>query len=144
MSNKVLDRYSRRVMPANATDTIIKEYREHLAKDQSGIRIVKSPTAGDVVLFQWGKYPQFVLEIVIGAKGEDCAIALYHHESLFDDVGEYERCRWELISEIAGIYSALPSSIRFDDGRDRKNLQMKEMATAQLIDNLARMTYSSI
>lgn len=144
MSNRVLEKYARRVIPAPASDALINEYKTHLKENQNGIRIDNSSTSGNVVLFQWKKYPQFVLEIVMGNKGEDCAVALYNYESIFDDIGEYSDMRWALITEIASVYSALPSSIRFDDGRDRKNLEMKEMVTAQLIDNLARITFSSI
>lgn len=144
MSNKVLEKYSRVVVPVNVAGNVINEYRERLKNDQSGARQMTSHVAGDVILFIWDRYPQWVMEIVLGARGEDCAIAFYHSDSIFNDINAYERMRQNIIYEIAGLFSALPSSIRFDDGRDRKNLEMKEMGTAQLLDELARLTYSSI
>lgn len=144
MSNKVLEKYSRVVLPVNLAESVVKEYREYLKNDQSGLKQMKSYTAGDAALFKWSKYPQWVMEIVLGKGGEDCAIAVYHSDSIFNDIDTYERMRQDIIYEIASLFSALPSSIRFDDGRDRKNLEMRELGTAQLLDELARLTYSSI
>lgn len=143
MANATVERYVRRFIPSPANNTLVEEYRKQLRKDTRGVRLIKSPTVGDIALFQWEKYPQHIMEIVIATNGEDCVTTLYEYDSIFANIAEYEEVRWKLITEIAGLYSALPSAIRFTDGRDRQ-IEMKEMGTAQLIDNLAHLTYTSI
>lgn len=134
--NGVLEKYRSKIVPVNYADSIVDELLGHLVKS-SDMQWCVNDKVGMFCLFRHKSYPDYVLEYVKGSNGDSIS-TLYHKNSIFNDISEFERVRYELMKEIAVGLCSLPSYVTFwDEGRG-KQVAMREMGTAQLMDVLFR------
>ena len=144
MSNAILTKY-RSINPLiddATTDAMLKVLVEIPASAQQRFWI-RSQAVGNVCIYTQDDHPGKVLEYVQGSQ-EDSVTTLYSANGVFNDLSTLEKVRSDLINEIGAVLMRLPSTIGvMDQGRGRQ-VALKELGTAQLIDTLAHFTSSNI
>lgn len=119
-------------------DAMLRILIEIPPSEQNDLWLRNDPRrVGDFCLFRHGSYPGVVLEYVQGGK-QDSVTTLYQHSPEFSTRESAAALRRDLMREIAAVTLSIPDSIGiFDHGRERE-VFLREMGTAQLVDTLAR------
>jgi hypothetical protein len=145
MSNAILTKY-RNVRPVSNDEAKV----EAMWRLMTGMtyydarpRWSHSPDTGNVFLLIHDDFPGYVLEYVMGTEN-DSVTTLYEASADVGSLSAVAQMRADLINEIGSILLALPSTVVvWDQGRERE-LTLKELGTAQLIDTLAHFTGTDI
>lgn len=144
MSNATLFKH-RSIKPLNddaTTDKMLAILVEIPNHKQEGFWI-RAESAGSVCLFKHESFPGKVIEYVLGSR-HDSVTTLYEENPAFATKRSLEDTRNDLIGEIAKVLMALPSTIAvYDAGRERE-VVLRELGTAQLIDTLAHFTHTDL
>lgn len=137
MSNATLHKY-RSLKPVNdepTTNKLLTILVEIPNAGQEGFWI-RTNDAGYVCLFQHDSVPGRLVEYVQGSQ-DDSVTTLYELNPVFATLQSLKDCRNDLISEIGRVLLALPNTVTVhDEGRERQ-LFLRELGTAQLMDVLA-------
>ncbi|WP_374335347.1 hypothetical protein [Methyloversatilis sp.] len=144
MSNAVLSKY-RGLTPLNNQEIVDGLWRHmtQLSVPEAKHRWFKSEDYGFVFLFSHDDYPNVVLEYVQGSR-DDSVTTIYAHTREVASLEALSNMRKELINEIGAVLLALPQSVVVrDEGRERE-VALKELGTAQLVDVLAHFTQTDI
>lgn len=104
---------------------------------------IRDPKAGQVCLFEHESAPGVVLEYVAGSK-QDSVSTLYEAATVVGSKQALIDVRTFLITEIAVIFGGLPSAMGFHDAGRGRDVFLREMGTAQLLDELARLMSLSL
>lgn len=110
-----------------------REQKERSREDEFAGRVLLLP------LWDTDKREHFFLEYVKCLEDirEDSVTTLYHQSQQVKDLDSLLAARKELITEVAARFQALPSTMTvFDAGRQRE-VWLRELGTAQLVDILA-------
>lgn len=144
MSNAVLSKY-RGIRPLNddATTDGMLRILVCIHPTQQQRWWIRNQDTGFICVFTHEMFPGKVIEYVQGTQ-EDSVTTLYEMHPVFANLAQLEQVRRELMTEIGVKLLALPSTILiYDAGRERE-VSLKEMGTAQLIDFLAHVTYTDL
>lgn len=144
MSNSVLTKY-RNLRPMNNQEIVDGMWRHMVALTvpEAEHRWLKSEDTGFVFLYTHKDYPNVVLEYVQGSKN-DSVTTIYEYSTEVSSLDQVRKVREELINEIGRVLLALPSTVVVrDEGRERE-VALKELGTAQLMDVLAHFTHTDI
>lgn len=96
---------------------------------------IRDGVVGDVCMYLDNRYPENMIECVMGG-AESSVTTLFLKHPAFASRERVTALRKELITEIGVATMSLPSNIAIrDEGRGR-DVYLKEMSTAQLIDIL--------
>lgn len=97
---------------------------------------IRDQVVGDVGIYADTRYPNKIIEVVMGAD-ESSVTTLFEASPIFFSRKELAEARKDIITEIGVATMSLPSLIAVkDEGRGR-DVILREMSTAQLIDILA-------
>lgn len=137
----LIHQYNSLIRPANdpaATDRLLRVLVDLTPEDQHDFWF-RDGRAGAVCLYRNEEIaPGKVLEYVQGSR-EDSITTLYNATELFQSRRRLIDTRNQIITEIAAGLMSLPDAVGFwDEGRER-DVRLKEMGTAQLIDQWARI-----
>lgn len=144
MSNTVLALY-RALKPLNddaTTDKMLSILIEIPNDAQSGFWI-RDEKAGNVCLFKHDSFPNKVLEYVQGS-ADDSVSTLYEEHAIFATLRALTEARNYLIMEIGSVLMALPSTVAVYDGGRERQVVLRELGTAQIIDTLAHFTRTDL
>lgn len=134
-----IHRYNSLIRPVNdeATVNLLLAALVDMTPEQQRDFWFRDATAGAVCLFANELAPGKILEYVQGGR-DDSITTLYEGTSLFASRQAVIDARSTMMTEIAASLLSLPSAVGFyDEGRERE-VALKEMGTAQLIDQWAR------
>lgn len=111
------------------TDAMLKQFTEQPYERHQDMWI-RDAVVGNVGVF---KQDNYVIEVVMGS--EDSSVTtLFDYNPIFSMRTELAEARKELIIEIGAATMSLPSRVAIhDEGRGR-DVFLREMSTAQLID----------
>ena len=116
------------------TDEMLKRFTNQPYERHQDMWI-RDAVAGDVGLYMDTHYPNKVIEVVMGAE-ESSVTTLFETNPIFFSRAELAKARKDLITEIGVATMSLPSNVAIrDEGRGR-DVYLREMSTAQLIDLL--------
>lgn len=116
------------------TDVMLKRFTE-LPEARHQDLWIRDPIVGDVGIFVDDRYPNKVIEVVMGSD-ESSVTTLFQTSPIFFSRSELADARKDIMTEIGVATMSLPSSIAIkDEGRGR-DVTLREMSTAQLIDIL--------
>lgn len=118
------------------TDTMLERFIA-LPEERHRNMWIRDAIAGDVGLYMDLQYVNKVIEVVMGSS-ESSVTTLFKINPIFFSRRDLTLARKDLITEIGVATMSLPSNVAvWDEGRGRDVL-LREMSTAQLID-LAEM-----
>jgi hypothetical protein len=132
----VIQKYGKLVTinDANTTDEMLKRFTE-LPESRHHDMWIRDSAVGDVGIYLNSEFDGKVLEVVIG-RDETLVSTLFASNPIFSSRKELAEARKHLINEIGAVTMSLPSQIAIkDEGRGRE-VSLREMSTAQLIDIL--------
>jgi hypothetical protein len=116
------------------TDAMLKRFTE-LPEARHQDLWIRDAVVGDVGIFIDDRYPNKVIEVVMGAE-ESSVTTLFETSPIFFSRSELADARKDIMLEIGVATASLPSMIAIkDEGRGR-DVVLREMSTAQLIDIL--------
>ena len=142
MSNAILTKYHAitPLIDDETTDSMLKVLVEIPAHEQQRFWM-RNQAVGNVCIYTSDAHPGKIIEYVQGSQ-EDSVTTLYAANTIFNDLAVLEKVRSDLINEIGAVLMRLPSTIGvYDNGRGRQ-IALKELGTAQLMDTLAHFTNS--
>ena len=124
------------------TDEMLKRLVETSPERQQDWWI-RDVLVGNVCVYFDDRYPDYVLELVMGAE-ESSVSTLFMRHPTFTARKSLAGARKELITEIGVATMSLPSRVAIrDEGRGR-DVALAEMSTAQLVDILASATVGKL
>lgn len=137
-TNDVIDKYAKLINPVSDEATVMELFK-HLVKltpaQQHEMSFVDAEV-GKVLIFRHDQFPGLVLEYVLGTK-DDSVSTLYRESPIFATRQTLIDTRRALYREIGAVMLALPASVVVSDpGRQRGDVYLYELGTAQLIDTL--------
>ena len=132
--------YNRLIRPVSDEATVNKllAILVELTPEQQRDMWFRDARAGAVCLFSHESATGLILEYVQGSR-DDSISTLYTATDLFRSRQALIDARNTMMTEIAATSFSLPGAIGYyDEGRERE-VSLKEMGTAQLIDQWARL-----
>ena len=144
MSNLILSKY-RALTPVSDEAAVndMWQMMMELTVPEAAPRWLKSEDTGYVFRFTSSKYPQYVLEYVQGSK-QDSVTTLYRASPEVASLESISKVRSDLINEVGSVLMALPSTVVVGDAGREREVALKEMGTAQLVDLLAHFTHTDL
>lgn len=116
------------------TDAMLKRFTE-LPEARHQDMWIRDAMVGDVGIFIDDRYENKVIEVVMGAD-ETSVTTLFQTSPIFFSRKELADARKDIMFEIGAVTGSLPSMIAIQDEGRGRDVTLREMSTAQLIDIL--------
>lgn len=116
------------------TDAMLERFT-NLPAERHQDMWIRDALVGDVGIFVDDRYPNKVIEVVMGAD-ESSVTTLFQTSPIFFSRKELADARKDIMTEIGVVTMSLPSSIAVQDVGRGRDVVLREMSTAQLIDIL--------
>lgn len=118
------------------TDELLKQFIELPEPVHHDIWI-RDAYVGNVGVYMNDRHPDKLIEVVMGAD-ESSVTTLFARNPIFYSRTELADARKDIINEIGAVTQTLPSVIGVHDVGRGRDVMLREMSTAQLLDILAQ------